>query len=301
MCSAMDVLRTPEHCFENLSGFDTAPHYVDDLPGYEGLRLHYVDEGPRDAKEVWLCLHGEPTWSYLYRKFIPLLTGRGIRVVAPDLFGFGRSDKPADRGVHTFTFHRRALLEFLDRMQLPPVTLVCQDWGGILGLTLPMELPEQFRKLVVMNTALPAGQPPGPGFLAWRAYVEAFPDLDVARLMKRACPELDERECDAYNAPFPDVKFKTGVQRMPQIVPIEESMDGAKLTAHAKQWWASTWSGESQMVIGAQDPVLGPEIMHDLHNHINACPKPLLLPNAGHFVPESASEFLPQILDRFDV
>ena len=137
----MEILRTPEERFAKLPGFTFAPHYFEDFSGYEGIRIHYVDEGPRDAQHVFLCLHGEPTWSYLYRKMIPVFTAAGNRAVALDFVGFGRSDKPADESFYTFTFHREVLRRFIERLDLRNITLVCQDWGGLLGMTMPMACP----------------------------------------------------------------------------------------------------------------------------------------------------------------
>jgi len=131
------ALRTPQERFTGLPGYAFAPHYLDDLEGYHGLRIHHVDEGPRDAERVFLCLHGQPTWSYLYRRMIPVFVAAGARVLAPDLLGFGKSDKPAEEGVYTFTFHREMLRALIERLDLRNVVLVVQDWGGLLGLTLP--------------------------------------------------------------------------------------------------------------------------------------------------------------------
>src|SRR5581483_11140566 len=168
---SIEALRTPDSRFANLPGFDYAPHYVDDLPGYEGLRMHYVDEGPRDAKHVFLCLHGNPSWSYLYRKMIPVFLGAGGRVVAPDFFGFGRSDKPARAPDYSFDFHRGALIALIRRLDLRNLTLVCQDWGGGIGLTLPLEFPDRFARLLVMNTMFATGEKPmSAGFRAWRTW-----------------------------------------------------------------------------------------------------------------------------------
>ena len=165
------VLRTPDDRFENLSGWAYAPHYVHDLPGYEGLRIHYIDEGPRDAGQVFLCLHGEPTWAYLYRRMTEVWKPLGARVIAPDFLGFGRSDKPMEDATYGFHFHRNMLLAFLDRMALRNVTLVVQDWGGLLGLTLPMDRPE-ISRLLVMNTALATGRSAGKGFDDWRRHAD---------------------------------------------------------------------------------------------------------------------------------
>ncbi|MEM6904840.1 MAG: alpha/beta fold hydrolase, partial [Pseudomonadota bacterium] len=198
---AEGALRTPDESFADLPDFPFSPHYLDDLPGFEGLRVHYLDEGPRAAQRTFLCLHGQPTWSYLYRRMIPIFAGAGHRVVAPDLLGFGRSDKPEADATYTFEFHRRFLLAFLARIE-GPITLVCQDWGGILGLTLPMETP-RIDRLLVMNTALATGAAPGEGFLHWRDYVAKNPDFQISRLMRRSCPHLSEAEAAAYDAPFP--------------------------------------------------------------------------------------------------
>jgi haloalkane dehalogenase/tRNA(adenine34) deaminase len=188
----MDALRTPDERFAALRGFPFSPHYVDALPA---LRMHYVDEGPRAAAHTFLCLHGQPTWAYLYRRMIPAFVAAGARVVAPDLYGFGRSDKPRDEAWYTFTRHRDSLAAFVGRLDLRGITLVCQDWGGILGLTLPMDMPERFARLVVMNTTLGTGDAPlGEGFLAWRAWSNKSPDMDVAKLMQRACPHLAPAE-----------------------------------------------------------------------------------------------------------
>jgi len=159
MTQKLEALRTPEERFRMLPMFPFKPHYLEDLPGFDGLRLHYLDEGPSDARDTLLCRHGEPTWSYLYRKMLPVFTAAGGRVVAPDLFGFGRSDKPVRDADYGFDFHRDTLLSLIERLDLRRITLVVQDWVGILGLTLPMDMPERFSRLLVMNTALPVGAP----------------------------------------------------------------------------------------------------------------------------------------------
>ena len=159
----IEALRTPDERFAMLPAFPYTPHYIDTLPGYESLRMAYVDEGSSED-EVFLCLHGEPSWSYLYRKMIPVFVGAGHRAVAPDLYGFGRSDKPVDDDVYTFDFHRNSLIRFIEHLDLKNITLVCQDWGGILGLTLPMDMPGRFKRLLVMNTGMPVGEGMTEGF-----------------------------------------------------------------------------------------------------------------------------------------
>ncbi|MGQ0577611.1 MAG: haloalkane dehalogenase [Betaproteobacteria bacterium] len=282
----MTILRTPEERFAILPGFDHEPRYLNNLHGYAGLRMHYVDEGPREA-QVFLCLHGEPTWSFLYRRMIPVFTGAGFRAVAPDLFGFGRSDKPSEDAAYTFDFHRGALKALIDELDLTNITLVCQDWGGLLGLTLPMEMPQRFCGLLVMNTALGTGDAPLPaGFLGWRSWAAEHPDMEVGKLLGRACPHLSAEECAAYDAPFPDVRYKAGVRRFPQLVPDRPAVPGAEISRTARDWWSRQWNGKSFMAIGMQDPVLGAPVMNELRRHIRGCPAPLEVHDAGHFTPE---------------
>jgi haloalkane dehalogenase/tRNA(adenine34) deaminase len=295
----MNILRTAEERFANLSGFDHEPRYLNNLPGYTGLRMHYVDEGPRDA-EVFLCLHGEPTWSFLYRRMIPVFTGAGFRVIAPDLFGFGRSDKPADDAVYTFDFHRGALKALIDKLDLENITLVCQDWGGLLGLTLPMEMAQRFTRLLVMNTTLGTGDAPlSAGFLGWRKWAAEHPDMEVGKLLGRACPHLAADERAAYDAPFPDVRYKAGVRRFPQLVPDRPDAPGAEISRAARDWWSSQWTGTSFMAIGMQDPVLGAPVMQALRRHIRGCPPALEVAEAGHFTPEWGGPIAAKALAHF--
>jgi len=294
------VLRTPEERFAVLPGFAYQPHYTASLPGFEGIRVHYLDEGPPAASTTVLCLHGQPTWSYLYRKMVPLFVAAGQRVIAPDLIGFGRSDKPEDEAFYTFTRHRAMLLAFVRSLALSNVTLVVQDWGGLLGLTLPLDVPDVVRRLIVMNTALGTGDRPlGKGFMDWRAFSNRNPDMDIAALMLRAVPGLSAAEAQAYAAPFPDARFKAGVRRFPNLVPEHPDDDGAALSRAAQGWWSTRWDGASLMAIGALDPVLGPAAMHALHQHIRGCPPPLTLSAAGHFVQESGEDVARAALAAF--
>ncbi len=222
---------------------------------------------------------------------IPVFTGAGHRAVAPDLYGFGKSDKPSDVAVYSFEFHRDTLLRFIERLDLRNITLVCQDWGGLLGLTLPMALPGRFARLLVMNTALGTGDVPlGRGFLAWRAYAEARPDLDVAALLRRSSPGLSDAEAAAYAAPFPDVSFKGGVRAFPGLVPDRPEAPGAELSRQAREWFQTQWQGQSFMAVGQADPVLGPPAMRLLRSQLPGCPPPLELEGVGHFVQEDAGE-----------
>ena len=282
-----DALRTPDACFEGLPNYPWAPHYISDLPALNGWRMHYLDEGRLDAPVTWLCLHGNPAWSYLYRKMIPVFLRAGGRVIAPDLIGFGKSDKPKKESSHHFDWHRQVLLEFIERLDLQRVVLVVQDWGGLLGLTLPMEQPHRYQGLLVMNTTLGTGDRPLPtGFLAWREMCAKQPEFDVARLFSRGNPHLGEAECAAYNAPFPDKGHRAALRRFPVMVPAAPDDEGAALSRRARMFLRDTWQGKSWMAIGVQDPVLGEPVMRALAQDIRGCGKAMLLPQAGHFVQE---------------
>jgi haloalkane dehalogenase len=282
------AVRTADERFVALPGFDFAPHYVDSLRGYEGLRVHYVDLHPMApaSGRTFLCLHGQPTWSYLYRRMIPIFAAAGHRVVAPDLLGFGRSDKPVDDAVYSFDFHRGMLMRFIEQLRLERITLVVQDWGGLLGLTLPMEYPDRIDRLIVMNTGLGIGRSPGPGFDAWKAYVASRPDFDIASLMQRSCTHLSDAEAAAYAAPFPDRTHRAGPRTFPALVPVAPDMPGVEVSRRAAQFLRERWAGATFMAIGMQDPVLGPDVMRALSLTIRGCPEPLELGEAGHFVQE---------------
>lgn len=285
---SIPALRTDDARFADLPDFPYSPNYLENLPGYEGLRMAYLDEGPSDG-DVVLCLHGEPSWSYLYRKMIPVFTEAGHRVIAPDFFGFGRSDKPTEDSVYTFDFHRNALLAFIRKLNLDRFTLVVQDWGGLLGLTIPVDEPSRVARLLVMNTGLGVGVKPGPGFIAWRDYMANTPDLDVAKLMQRSIPGLTGAEAAAYGAPFPTAEHKAGVRRFPALVPTEPDADGVAVSRAAAAWWSNEWDGPTFMAVGMQDPVLGPPAMAWLRGVINGCPEPMEV-DQGHFVQESGAE-----------
>jgi len=298
----IEALRTPDERFAVLPGFPYEPHYFNDLPGYESLRMAYVDEGPADAKTVFLCLHGEPTWSYLYRKMLPVFVAAGHRVVAPDFYGFGRSDKPVDDSVYTFDFHRESLLRFVERLDLRDVTLVCQDWGGLIGLTLPMDLPGRFTRLLVMNTAIPIGEPLPDGFARWKMFAATVPDIPVAGLVVSDAREAtNPMDAVAYDAPFPDARYKAGVRRFPQIVPVEPGMDGIEHGRRARKFWSNDWAGESFMAVGLRDAALGEPAMQELRGIIRGCPEPMKIEDAGHFVQEYGEPIARRALAHFGI
>lgn len=293
----MDILRTPDERFDNLPGYDFKPNYLNDLPGYAGIRTHYLDEGDGDADEVFLCLHGEPSWSYLYRKMIPVFVREGVRVIAPDLIGFGRSDKPTDEDVYTFKFHRDYLLALVEHLDLRNITLVCQDWGGLLGLTLPMAFPERFKRLLIMNTALMMGPVDSPAFDRWKADVTTAEDLDLSAFMRKYEPIISETEGAAYAAPFPDRRYKAGVYKFPKLVGTDEY--GIEVSRKAAAFWSEQWSGESFMAVGMKDEMLGPPVMAHMRQMISGCPAPLEIADGGHFVQEHGEIIAKRALGAF--
>jgi pimeloyl-ACP methyl ester carboxylesterase len=286
-----DAVRTPEERFLDIPDYDWAPNYTENLPGYEGLRMHLVDEGPARSPRVYLCLHGEPTWGFLYRKMAAVFLEAEGRVVIPDFFGFGRSDKPVDDAVYDWNFHRDSLVALIEQRDLKGITLVGQDWGGLLGLTLPMQMPERFDRILLMNTALATGEAEmPPAFLAWRKFVRDNPDFDIPDLMQRACPSLTGAEAAAYAAPFPDAQYRAGVRRFPDMVPDHYDADGAASSREARDWLGTEWSGETFAAVGAQDPVLGVPVMEQVVSQIRGCPPPLVVDEAGHFAQEAGDE-----------
>lgn len=248
-----EVLRTPEDRFADLPDYPFSPHYVD----VDGLRVHYVDEGPRDAAPV-LMLHGEPTWSYLYRSMIPIFVEAGMRAVAPDLIGFGKSDKPTNRGTYTYQQHMDWLTAWLEAVDLRRITLICQDWGSLLGLRLAAENPDRFDRIVVANGFLPTGdRDPGPAFKTWRAFAAHSPVFPIGRIVatgtKRAL-SADERA--AYDAPFPTSEYKVAARVFPALVPTSPADPAAP--ANIKAWEAlGRWDKPFLTLFGKYDPILG--------------------------------------------
>lgn len=329
----MEILRTPDERFADLPGFSFAPRYAS-IPDGEGghLRIHFVDEGPRDATPI-LCLHGQPTWSFLYRKMIPLLVAGGHRVIAPDLVGFGRSDKPTRRSDYTYARHVAWMTSWVEALDLRDVTLVCQDWGGLIGLRVVADRPERFARVVAANTALPDGRdvpadtgralralydslpvvdarglvekfldPKGiPPFLYWRKFCAETPDLrpsEVVGIIARGgtiTPDLAR----AYDAPFPDDRYKAGARQFPSLVPIFP--DDPAIADNRRAWEAlrrferpflTAFSDGDPVTAGAERPFQAeiPGAMGRSHPVIRG---------AGHFLQEDAGEELADIVLRF--
>lgn len=297
----MKSLRTPEARFAGLPGFPYEPRYLE-VPAGDGdtLRVHYVDEGPREADPV-LLLHGEPSWSFLYRKVIAGLTAAGLRAVAPDLIGFGRSDKPVDRAAHTYAAHVAWMWAVVEALDLQRVTLVCQDWGGLIGLRLVGEHPERFARVVAANTSLPTGdRRPPEAFFTWQQFSQNVPVFEVAEVVQMGCVRpLAPEVAAAYAAPFPDETYKAGPRQMPMLVP--SAPDDPAAEPNRRAWSAlerferpflTAFSDSDPITFGA-DKGLRKKIP-------GAAGQPhTVIARAGHFLQEDAGEDLARVIADF--
>ncbi len=326
----MEFVRTPEERFENLADYPYAPHYVDVDDGQGGtLRMHYVDEG---EGEIILCLHGQPSWSYLYRKMIPPLTEAGYRVIAPDLIGFGKSDKPTERASYTYAGHVHWMKSFLDTLDLTGITLVCQDWGSLIGLRVVAENAGRFARVVAANAGLPdardipdelaprlkalLAETPAlslpemfaklagpmedrPPFMYWVRHCDAHPDFHPAEVMKDALNHCSEEEYRAWAAPFPSEEYIQGARQFPSLVPIIP--DNPAIPANRAAWaFFEQFDKPFLTAYGDSDPVTrGAE-----KRFIETVPgarnqKHTIIKGAGHFLQDDVGEELAQVVIRF--
>jgi len=279
---AGSVLRTSEERFDNLPGFPYEPRYAE----ADGLRMAYVEAGDGDPI---LCLHGEPTWGYLYRRMIPTLATAG-RVLVPDLIGFGRSDKPVSDNAYTYKSHARWLRLFIESLDLQRITLVCQDWGGLIGLRVVSQTPERFARVVAMNTALPTGTEPGEAFLAWRRFSQQARSLDVPAMMTSAVRgrALSDAEAQAYGAPFPTAEYQTGALVFPRLVPTRLDHPGAYENRRARIV-LSTLDLPVLLPWGPEDRITGGWQQGVRSLFKNVAP-PLPIEGAGHFIQEDRGQ-----------
>lgn len=298
----MDVVRTPDDRFDGLPGYGFEPHYVEIPDGEDDtLRVNHVDEGD-PAAPVVLLLHGEPSWSYLYRHMIPVLVDAGLRAVAPDLVGFGRSDKPSQRHDYTYARHVSWLAaHVIDGLDLRDITLVAQDWGGLIGLRLVAAHPDRFARVVATNTFLPTGDNhPGDAFLAWQRFSQETPEFPVGRIVNGGCTtDLDEAVIAAYDAPFPDETYKEGARQFPVLVPT--SPDDPEAQPNREAWRAlehfdrpflCAFSDSDPITAGANRPLVDriPGAKHQSHTTIR---------DAGHFLQEDKGPELAHVVANF--
>jgi haloalkane dehalogenase len=288
----MPIIRTPDEHFAALPDFPYLPHYVEVTAAGARLRMHYVQAGDPTADPI-LCLHGEPTWAYLYRKMIPALSEAG-RVIAPDLIGFGRSDKFSEIDEYSIQMHYEALVSFIEALDLRNITLVCQDWGGILGLPIAMEHAERFARLVIMNTGMPGGDTPmNEGFMQWRAFAERTGrEIRPGQLVKisAATAEISEVVQAAYDAPFPDASYRAGVAAFPLLVPITPDAPGAERIRKARKA-ITKWQKPTLVMFSDSDPVTagGDIAMRRLIPGAQGQPI-ITIMGAGHFLQEEKGE-----------
>lgn len=297
----MQVLRTPDDRFENLPDFLYVPHYTEVRDAASGvmLRIAAIDEGSKSKLPV-LLLHGEPSWSFLYRKMIARLVAQGHRVVAPDLVGFGRSDKPSEREDYTYERHVAWMSAWLVANDLRDITLFCQDWGGLIGLRLVAAFPERFARVVTGNTFLPAGSGANPAFEAWRTFSQTTPVFPTGNILNGGTVrELSQAEMDAYEAPYPDERYKAGARQFPALVPVAPDMPSVKENLEA---WKVLERFEKPFLtaFSDQDPITRGADKR-LQDRIPGCKgrKHTTIIGGGHFLQEDKPEELADVIDAF--
>ena len=295
------VLRTPDSRFENLDGYNFSPNYINiEDPDLGTMRVHYVDEGPKDALPV-IMMHGEPSWSYLYRGMIERVSAAGLRVLSSDLIGFGRSDKPAETSDYSYTKHVDWMAQWLRAMNLNQAVLFCQDWGGLIGLRLVAANPDLFKGVLAGNTFLPTGKgKPSKAFLAWQEFSQTTPEFKVGKIIQGATvTDLSDDIVAGYDAPYPDESYKAGARIFPALVPTSEDMDGAADNVQAWQV-LSKWTKPFLTCFSDSDPVTG-GLDKNFQKMIPGCEgQPhQIVKGGGHFLQEDCPQELSEIIVDF--
>ena len=293
----MEILRTPDERFADLPGYPFEPHYVE---VGDGLRVHYVDEGRRDG-EVVLMLHGEPSWSYLYRKMIPVFTDAGLRSIAPDLVGFGRSDKPTPRTEYTYQRHVDWTWEAVEKIGVTDMTLIGQDWGSLIGMRLVAEHPDAFARMVIANGFLPTGdRPPGEAFLNWQKFSQEVPEMPIGGIINGgSASDLSPDVIAAYDAPFPDETYKEGARQFPLLVPT--SPDDPAAGPNRKAWESlGAFTKPVLTAFGDSDPITRGAERHIQSLIPGAKDQPhTTIEGGGHFIQEDRGEELAKVVVDF--
>jgi haloalkane dehalogenase len=292
----MDVYRTPDERFVGLPGYPFEPRYAE----VDGMRMHFVDEGPREGEPV-LLLHGEPTWSFLYRKVIAaLLLSSDVRCVAPDYFGFGRSDKPTDRDWYTYDRHTETVTELVRQLDLTGVTVVVQDWGGPIGLRWAVENPDRVARLVILNTGIFSGRPPSETWLQFREFMRRV-DLDIrpGQLVNLTCGNtLSEDVVAAYDAPHPVPESRVGARMFPELVPTSPEHPAAERMLEVRDA-LSAWERPALVLFSDSDPVFTPRAAERMAERIPGAGPPEFVEGAGHFLQEQKGEEIGERIARF--
>jgi haloalkane dehalogenase len=291
------IFRTPDERFSDLDGYSFEPHYCELSGDLDGVRMHYVDEG---GGAPILLLHGEPTWAYLYRKMIPLLSD-GHRVIAPDLIGFGRSDKPTDRDWYTYDRHCDSVVQLIERLDLRDITVVVQDWGGPIGLRVAVEHDDRFARLVILNTGVfrPGPRWPSPGFVAWREYAVNNPDLPVGSIVQGATStQLPDDVVAAYEAPFPNAESKTGAAQFPLLVPMTADDPGAAEMGRVADA-LTEWTKPALVAFSDSDPIFPQRAGEKLAGRIPGAVDFVPIAGASHFLQEDKGEEIASHILRF--
>lgn len=287
----MDAFRTPDERFDGLPGFDFEPHYAD----VDGLRMHYLDEG---EGEPIVCFHGEPTWCYLYRKMVGPLVAAGHRVIALDYPGFGRSDKPTERGWYTYDRHVEYATRLLEQLDVRDATAVVQDWGGPIGLRWATENPDRVERLAILNTGLFTGQV-NEAFMAWRDFAERNPDMPVGFVLQSATvTELPPEILNAYEAPWPSAESKAGVAQFPLLVPLEES-DPAVAEMNAVRERLSRWARPALVCFSSSDPIFTPKAGQRFVDLIPGAGELRVVEGGAHFLQEDKGEEIAGEINAF--
>ena len=292
----MKTLRTPQARFEDLPDYDFTENYLD----VDGLRMHYVDEGPRDGNVV-LLLHGEPSWSYLYRFMIPPLRDAGLRVIAPDLIGFGKSDKPVRKSDYSYTAHVTWMRQFIEALNLEGITLFCQDWGSLIGLRVAAENEQRFARIALGNGGLPTGDQEMPkAFTIWRAFARFSPWFPIGKIIQKATVTvLPDEVVAAYDAPFPSARYKAGARAFPTLVPVRP--DDPASNANREAWKIfSSWQKPFLTTFSNRDPITrGGEVPWQETVPGAKNREHVKIRNAGHFLQEDKGAELAEVLTQF--